>query len=85
VIRSQKHAAVLTVRNYTQEEIMENKLASVFHPTKSAGADEAARLKAAHYAATTNRERAELLREAKVRVLMRQLLDQPEDEEADAA
>ena len=64
---------------------MEKKLASVFHPTKAAGLDEAARLKVAYDAATTDEERAEVLREAKIRLLQRLLFEQPEDDEADAA
>lgn len=64
---------------------MKNKLASVLHPTKAAALDEAARLKAAYYAAKTNQERAALLREAKIRLVQRQLLEPLEDEEADAA
>ena len=64
---------------------MEKKLASVFHPKKASGLDEAARLNAEYNAATTDEEREELLREAKLRLLQRLLFEQPEGDEADAA
>ena len=64
---------------------MQNKLASVLRSRKAVGDSEAARLKAAYDAATTDEERAALLREAKIRLLERQLLEDPEDEQADAA
>ena len=56
---------------------MEKKLASVFHPKKLSGLDEAARLNAAYHAATTDEERKGLLREAKIRLLQRLLYEQP--------
>ena len=59
---------------------MENKLASVFHPRKPSGPDEAARLNAAYNAATTDVEREELLREAKIRLLQCLLYELPYDD-----
>ena len=65
---------------------MENKLAMPFVPTKALGVDEAARLEAAVKAATTDQERAELLREGKIRLLELQLaektLTEPETDDA---
>ena len=50
---------------------MENKIIQPFHPTKADRLDEAARLEAAINAATTDQERAELLREGKIRLIER--------------
>ena len=65
---------------------MENKIITPFHPTKALSLDEAARLMAAYDAATTDQEREELLREAKIRILERRAIENARNEqEADHA